>query len=167
MSPNEMSPLYRSFIGFDRISDLLENATRLDAGASYPPYDIEVSGEATYRISLATAGFRPDDLEIVSQPNLLVVSGRRTNETGDRRFLHHGLAARAFERKFDLADHVVVKDARYENGLLTIDLARELPEAMKPRRIEIGSGEPRVEATQARLEQADNGNAPEAKPRAA
>jgi len=160
----DFSPLYRSFVGFDRIADLLQNAARVDMTASYPPYDIEKAGENAYRVSLAVAGFKPEELDIVSQPNLLVVSGKRADER-ERAYLHHGIAARAFERRFDLADHVVVKNAAYENGMLTIDLAREVPEALKPRRIEIsGAGRqerieaPRPEAT------ADNENQQQAEP---
>jgi molecular chaperone IbpA len=150
-----MSPLYRSFIGLDRINDLLENATRVDTSSAYPPYDIEKTGEDAYRISLAVAGFRPEELDVTSLPNLLVVSGRRgdDNSERERRYLHHGIAARAFERRFDLADHVRVKDARYEDGVLSIDLVREVPEALKPRRIEIATG-----SAVSRLEQADNQN---------
>jgi molecular chaperone IbpA len=161
----DLSPLYRSFVGFDRIADLLDAATKVDTTLSYPPYDIEKSGEDAYRISLAVAGFKPGELDVVSQPNMLVVTGRRSGEQGERQYLHHGIAARPFEQRFNLADHIVVKDARYEDGVLTIDLAREVPEALKPRRIEIGSGLPqqRIEAPQggdaARAEQttADSG----------
>ena len=138
----DYSPLYRSFVGFDRIADLLDTAMKVDTSMDWPPYDIEKTGEDAYRINLAVAGFKPGELEVVSQPNLLVVTGRRTPAEGERRFLHHGIAARAFEQRFNLADHIVVKDARYEDGVLTLDLVREVPEALKPRRIEIGSGVP-------------------------
>lgn len=146
----DFSPLYRSFVGFDRIADLLDTASKVDTTMSYPPYDIEKTGEDAYRISLAVAGFKSDELDVVSQPNMLVVTGRKSGDQGERLYLHHGIAARAFEQRFNLADHIVVKDARYEDGVLTLDLAREVPEALKPRRIEIGSGvnELRIEARQ-------------------
>jgi molecular chaperone IbpA len=136
----DFSPLYRSMIGADRMADLIETAMRTDIDRSYPPYDIEKTGEDAYRIILATAGFAPDDLEITAQPNLLIVAGRQQSE-GERVFMHRGLAHRAFERRFDLADHVVVKSANYADGLLTVDLAREVPEALRPRRIEIGGAQ--------------------------
>ena len=136
----DFSPLYRSMIGADRMAGLLEAALRSDGDRSYPPYDIEKTGEDSYRITLATAGFAESELEITAQPNLLVVAGRRASD-GERTYLHQGLAHRAFERRFDLADHVVVKGAAYTDGLLTIDLAREVPEAMRPRRIEIGGAQ--------------------------
>ena len=134
----DFSSLYRSMIGADRVASLLEAALRSESDRSYPPYDIEKTDEDSYRITLATAGFSESELEITAQPNLLVVVGRRSAES-ERTYLHQGIAHRAFERRFDLADHVVVKGAAYTDGLLTIDLAREVPEAMRPRRIEIGS----------------------------
>ncbi len=136
----DFSPLYRSMIGADRMAGLLEAALRSDGDRSYPPYDIEKTDEDSYRITLATAGFAESELELTAQPNLLVVAGRRAAD-GERTYLHQGLAHRAFERRFDLADHVVVKGAAYTDGLLTIDLAREVPEAMRPRRIEIGGAQ--------------------------
>jgi molecular chaperone IbpA len=157
----DFSPLYRSFVGFDRIADLLENAGRVDMTGAYPPYDIEKTDENAYRISLAVAGFKPEELEIVSQPNLLIVSGRRAETKGKRVYLHHGIAARSFERRFDLADHVVVKSAEFEHGMLSIELAREVPERLKPRRIEIngaGQAAQRIEAPRADEQAADNQN---------
>jgi len=136
----DFSPLYRSMIGADRVAGILEAALRTEGDRSYPPYDIEKTDEDAYRITLATAGFAESELEITAQPNLLVITGRRRTE-GERTYLHQGLAHRAFERRFDLADHVVVKGAAYADGLLTIDLAREVPEAMRPRRIEIGGAQ--------------------------
>ena len=137
----DLSPLYRSMIGVDRMADLLDAAMRSDSDAgNYPPYDIEKRGEDDYRITLAVAGFKPDELDVVSQPNLLVVSGRKADEDGERTYLHRGIAARAFERRFELADYVVVKDAQYADGVLTVDLVREVPEALKPRRISINGG---------------------------
>lgn len=137
----DFSPLYRSMIGADRVAGLLEAAMRTEGERSYPPYDIEKTDEDAYRITLATAGFAESELEITAQPNLLIVAGRKAVKDGERTYLHQGLAHRAFERRFDLADHVVVKGAAYANGLLTIDLAREVPEAMRPRRIEIGGAQ--------------------------
>jgi len=138
----DFTPLYSSMIGVDRMVDLVETALRTDASASYPPYDIEMTGETAYRVSLAVAGFAPTDLEVVAEPNLLVIRGRRAASEGQRArtFLHQGLAQRSFERRFELADHVVVKGAVHADGVLTIDLAREAPEALKPRQIPIGAG---------------------------
>jgi molecular chaperone IbpA len=132
----DFSPLFRSSVGFDRIFDLLENATRVQAIDNWPPYNIEKVGEDQYRISMAVAGFSPDELNLTSQPNWLVVSGQKQGEESTQ-YLHRGIATRSFERRFELADHVKVKDARLENGLLTIELVREVPEEMKPRRIEV------------------------------
>lgn len=145
----DFTPLYSSMIGVDRMVDLVETALRTEASAGYPPYDIEKTGEDAYRISLAVAGFAPTDLEIVVEPNLLVITGRRVANEGQgaRTFLHQGLAQRAFERRFELADYVVVKEARHAHGVLAIDLAREVPEALKPRQIPISLG-----ATQQALE---------------
>lgn len=138
----DFTPLYSSMIGVDRMVDLVETALRTEASASYPPYDIEKTGEAGYRISLAVAGFAPTDLEVVAQPNLLVIKGKRAASEGQgpRTFLHQGLAQRAFERRFELADYVVIKDAVHAHGVLSIDLAREVPEALKPKQIPIGPG---------------------------
>lgn len=137
----DFSPLYRSMIGVDRMADLIEAAMRSEGDVSYPPYDIEKTDEDAYRITMATAGFAPHELEITSQPNLLVVAGRRAKVEEDRTFLHRGIAGRNFERRFELADHVLVQSAAYADGVLTIDLAREVPEALKPRRIPIGPGD--------------------------
>ncbi len=138
----DFSPLYRSMIGVDRMADLIETAMRTDGDRSYPPYDIEKTSDEAYRITLATAGFAEAELEITAQPNLLTVAGRKAAKDGERAYLHQGLAHRSFERRFELADYVVVKAARYADGLLTIDLAREVPEALRPRRIEIGGPSP-------------------------
>ncbi len=135
----DFSPLYRSVIGVDRMADLIETAMRSEGDRNYPPYDIEKVGEDTYRITLATAGFKPSELELTVQPNLLIVAGRKAGEEGEHAYLHRGIAARDFDRRFELADYVVVKSANHADGLLSIDLAREVPEALKPRRIEIGS----------------------------
>ena len=132
----DFSPLFRSSVGFDRIFDLLENATRVQALDNWPPYNIEKAGEDQYRITMAVAGFSPDELNLTSQPNWLVVSGQKQGEESTQ-YLHRGIATRSFERRFELADHVKVKDARLDNGLLTIELVREVPEEMRPRRIEV------------------------------
>ena len=134
----DFTPYRRSTVGFDRLFDLLEASTRTDAGEGYPPFDIERSGEDQYQITLAVAGFSPADIEIVAQQNQLTVTGRKAEDDRDQsRFLHRGIATRAFERRFQLADFVVVHGARFDNGLLRISLKREVPEAMKPRKIAI------------------------------
>lgn len=139
----DFSPLYRSMIGIDRLADLVETAMRSEGESNYPPCDIEKTGEDAYRITLAAAGFKPGEMEITAQPNLLVVAARKDKAEEGRSFLHRGIAHRSFERRFELADHVVVKSASYADGVLAIDLVREMPEALKPRRIPIGqtSGE--------------------------
>ncbi len=146
----DFSPLWRSSIGFDRMLNLLDEATRFEPADNYPPYNIEKTGEDAYRITLAVAGFAPNELTVTAQPNLLVISGNKAAAEG-RQFLHQGIAARAFERQFKLADFVKVARASLEQGLLMIDLVREVPEAMKPRRIAIASStEPKaIESRQA------------------
>jgi molecular chaperone IbpA len=134
----DFTPLWRSSIGFDGMLDLVDDAIRFEVTGNYPPYNIEKTGEETYRISLAVAGFTPDDLAITAQPNLLVVAGKKGEGQGGQ-LLYQGIAARAFQRQFGLADDVKAVGASLENGLLTIDLVREVPEAMKPRRIEIAN----------------------------
>ena len=138
MTNVDFSPLFRSMIGFDRLSSALENAYRSEPGG-YPPYNVEVSGENDYRITMAVAGFAQDDLSLEVKENILTVSGTRGEEDQERKFLYRGIANRGFERKFQLADYVRVVDARLENGLLHIELRREIPEAMKPRKIDIRS----------------------------
>ena len=139
----DFSPLYRSMIGVDRMADLVEAALSSNGDASYPPFDVEKTGPDRYRVTLAAAGFSPAELEVTAQPNLLVISGKKTkaDETA-RNFLHRGVAMRGFERRFELADHVMVRSASHADGLLTIDLEREVPEALKPRRIEISQAAP-------------------------
>lgn len=136
----DFAPLYRSVVGFDRLADLLDTATA-DAASGYPPYNIERTDENAYRIEIAVAGFRPEDLDIQVKENLLTVQGRKAANDEPRRFLHRGLAERNFERRFQLADYVVVTEAQLADGLLSIALKRELPEALKPRRIEIGAAQ--------------------------
>ena len=148
MRTYDFTPLYRSAVGFDRLANLLESAARTSQENGWPPYNIETTGENAYRIEIAVAGFKPDELNIEVKENLLTVTGRKTaNDDGgeQRNFLHRGLAERDFERRFQLADYVVVKAADLINGLLSIDLERELPEALKPRRIEIGTGPALIE----------------------
>jgi len=135
----DFSPFYRSSIGFDRVFDLLGNATRVSSIDNFPPYDIAKTGEDSYRIQMAVAGYAPEELSLTSEPNLLVVTGEKAN-AAQGEFLHRGIANRSFSRRFELADHVKVARANLENGLLTVDLQREIPEAMKPRRIAITTG---------------------------
>ena len=135
----DLSPLYRSVVGFDRLADLLDSAST-EAASGYPPYNIERTGENAYRIEIAVAGFKSEDLTLEVKENLLTVQGRKVANDEAKRYLHRGLAERNFERRFQLADYVVVSDANLADGLLSISLKRELPEALKPRRIEIGAG---------------------------
>ncbi|MFC0633882.1 Hsp20 family protein [Brevundimonas balnearis] len=136
----DFSPLYRSAVGFDRLATLLESAARTSESGGWPPYNIETTGENAYRVEIAVAGFTPDELNVEVKENLLTVTGRKTaNDDAQRNYLHRGLAERDFERRFQLADYVVVTSAKLENGLLSIELKRELPEALKPRRIEIAT----------------------------
>lgn len=137
----DFSPLYRSTVGFDRLFSLLDAATKgEDSASSYPPFNIEITGEDAYRVTMAVAGFSRDDLSIEVRQNTLVISGKREANGDDRRFLHRGIAGRSFERRFELADHVKVVSATLENGLLHVDLVREIPEEEKPRRIAIETG---------------------------
>ena len=134
----DFAPLYRSTVGFDRLFDMMDQANRAESPASWPPYDIEKVAEDGYRITLAVAGFAQDEIELTQNGNALLISGQRKDAEAARQFLHHGIAARQFRQSFSLADHVRVTGARLENGLLTVDLVREVPEALKPRRIAIG-----------------------------
>lgn len=139
----DLSPFRRSTIGFDRLFDLLEASARQAATDNYPPFNLERLAEDRYRITLAVAGFSRDEIEIVAQQNLLLVKGKKEpSQTDPSAFLHLGIATRSFERRFELADFVLVEDARLNEGLLTIDLVREVPEAMKPKTIAIKSGAP-------------------------
>jgi molecular chaperone IbpA len=142
----DLSPLYRSTIGFDRLGSLLDTLSTFDGEApSYPPYNIERVGENEYRITMAIAGFGDRDLDIEVKENTLSIRGEKKSEVEDTTFLHRGIASRSFERRFQLADHVVVKGASLEHGLLHVDLVRELPEAMKPRTIPIATKTETVE----------------------
>ncbi len=142
MTTLDFSPLFRSMIGFDRLAASLENAYRSEPGG-YPPYNVELKDENQYRISLAVAGFAEDEITIESKDNLLTIAGQRQSTEAEGNFLYRGIANRSFERKFQLADYVKVVDACLENGLLHIDLVREVPEMMKPRRIEIRNADSR------------------------
>jgi molecular chaperone IbpA len=140
----DFAPYRRSTVGFDRLFDFLESASRAEQD-NYPPFDIEKLGDDSYRITLAVAGFKRDEIEIVAHQNVLTITGRRGDDRGkDGNFLHMGIATRAFERRFELADFVRVEAADMKDGLLAIDLVRENPDAMKPRKIEIGAGESRT-----------------------
>jgi len=141
----DFTPLFRSTIGFDRFARLVDAATRVDNSAmSYPPYNIEKTGEDAYRLTMAVAGFAQDELDITVHEGTLIVTGKAKQEDENGRYLHRGIARRAFERRFSLADHLKVTGANLDNGLLHVDLVREVPEAMKPRQIKIGASEPRV-----------------------
>jgi len=136
----DLSPLFRTTVGFDRLNSLLDAAESFDAAASYPPYNIEKLDEDSYRITMAVAGFGDDDLDVTVTDNVLTVSGRIQAKGEDKRsYLHRGIATRAFERRFQLADHIKVSGARLVNGLLDLELVREVPEEMKPRKIAIAS----------------------------
>ncbi len=145
MASTELNPLYRTLVGFDRIASLMDQAARLDAAPGYPPFNIEQTSEDAFHIELAVAGFSEADLSIEYKQNSLVVSGARRQPETPRNYLHRGIAERSFERRFGLADHVRVAGARLENGLLSIDLIRELPEVLKPRKIEISAGAAKTE----------------------
>ena len=135
----DFTPFRRSTVGFDRLFEMLESGGMTGGSESYPPFNLEHDGEDRYRITLAVAGFGQDEIDITAQQNLLVVSGRK-QESEDRRYVHRGIAARSFERRFALGDYIQVKGAELRDGLLSIELVREIPEEMKPRKIEIGGG---------------------------
>lgn len=137
----DFTPFYRSAIGFDRLFQMLDQVSGSDSEGGYPPYNIERTGENAYRIAMAVAGFKPEEIKIEVKEQTLSVSGEKAPETAERTFLYRGIAARSFERRYQLADHVDVKGASFENGLLNIELVRELPERMKPRSVAITSGE--------------------------
>lgn len=139
MNRFDFTPYRRTMVGFDRLFDLLENQSRMGSGDNYPPFNIERRGEDAYCITLAVAGFKPADIDITAQQNLLVVQGKKGEETSAGQYLHVGIAQRGFERRFELADYVRVDGANLEDGLLSIDLVREVPEAMKPKRIPVGT----------------------------
>jgi molecular chaperone IbpA len=137
----DFAPLFRSTIGFDRLTQLIDAATHVDSGTlSYPPYNIEATGENAYRLTMAVAGFAAEDLDITAKEGALIVTGKARKDEDAARYLHRGIARRAFERRFQLADHIRVAGASLDNGLLHVDLVREVPEALKPRKITIGTG---------------------------
>ncbi len=141
LTPFDLTPLFRSSVGFDSLSRLVDSALKLDETApSYPPYNIEKRSEDSYRITMAVAGFAQSDLTITAQENALIIQGKQDKEAEKNEYLHRGIAARAFERRFQLADHIKVGAAKLENGLLHIELTREVPEAAKPRMIAIDGG---------------------------
>jgi len=143
----DFAPLSRATIGFDRLFDMLDNAMQFEQADNYPPYNIEKTGDDAYRITLAVAGFTPEELSITSAPNQLIVAGKKA-QTGNGEYLYQGIAGRSFQRQFSLADYVEVASANLTNGMLSIDLVREVPEAMKPRRIEIANrNQPQIEGT--------------------
>ena len=145
MTTFDFSPLYRTSVGFDRLASLMSSATRQDQGNSYPPYNIRITSEDHYRITMAVAGFAEDELDITTEQSRLMVTGQSKEEQEEQgEYLYRGIATRSFERRFNLADHVKVVSASLENGLLHIDLEREIPEAMKPRTIKIGKSKTRL-----------------------
>ncbi|MEY4681896.1 MAG: hypothetical protein RLZZ276_3545 [Pseudomonadota bacterium] len=151
MNGFDFSPLFRNAIGFDRVSQLIDTAlTGPEQSPGYPPYNIEKTGEDAYRLTMAVAGFGPEDISITQHENALIVTGKPRQGEGERHFLYRGIAGRAFERRFQLADFIKVGGAELANGLLHVDLVREVPEAMKPRQIKVASARPQtIEAQQA------------------
>jgi molecular chaperone IbpA len=139
MTMIDFSPLFRTAVGFDHLAAMLDEASRTESNG-YPPYNIELTGEDRYRVTMAVAGFGDSDLDLEVKQGVLRISGRKTEDSKERKFLHRGIANRAFERRFQLADYVRVAGAHLQDGLLHIDLVREIPEAMKPRKIAIGNG---------------------------
>lgn len=138
----DLAPLYRATVGFDQMADLMDRVLSDTSGAqTYPPYNIEKTGEDAWQVQIAVAGFSDEELSVEQRENALVVTARKADEQAERKFLHRGIATRAFERRFHLADHVRVSGASHANGMLNIDLVREVPEALKPRQIEIARGD--------------------------
>ena len=154
----DFAPYRRSTVGFDRLFDMLENSSFGATQENYPPFDLIKQGDNEYRIQLAVAGFQPDEIDITAQQNVLVVSGRKTDESDEKGtdFIYRGIANRSFERRFALADHIQVKGADLKDGLLAIDLVREIPEAMKPRKIAVGGGSEKIAAKQTVDAEAEN-----------
>jgi len=144
----DFAPFRRSTVGFDRLFDMLENSTVGGTQENYPPFDLIKLGENDYRIELAVAGFKPDEIDITAQQNVLLVSGRKKEEADQKgnSYIYRGIATRSFERRFALADHIQVKGADMKDGLLSIELVREIPEAMKPKKISIGESQPAIDA---------------------
>lgn len=159
MQNKDLSPLYRTLVGFDRINSLMDQAMRLDAAPGYPPFNVEQTGDDGFRIELAVAGFAPEDLNVEFKDSTLVVTGRKAPLEEARRFLHRGIAERSFERRFALAEYIRVENASLENGVLVIELVRELPEALKPRTIAIGAGANTASRKPRTIEAVDPANA--------
>jgi molecular chaperone IbpA len=141
----DFAPFRRSTVGFDRLFDMLENGGVGNGGENYPPFDLRKTGENDYQIDLAVAGFKPEEIDITAQQNVLIVSGRKRDESEEKGadYIYRGIATRSFERRFALADHIQVKGADLKDGLLSIELVREIPEAMKPKKINIGGSQPK------------------------
>lgn len=152
----DFSPLYRSTVGFDRLFDMLDQSSQVESMTNWPPYNIEKRGEDQYVITMAVAGFSPDEIELTQKASQLLVAGQKKSSEDGRQYLHRGIATRAFKQTFNLADHVKVLGASLENGLLTVELKRDVPEALKPRRIEINPGAP---ASGRPLQQIEHGKA--------
>ena len=154
----DFAPFRRSTVGFDRLFDMLENSNLGQPQENYPPFDLIKTGENDYTIQLAVAGFKPDEIDITAQQNVLLVSGRKSEESDEKGsdFIYRGIANRSFERRFALADHIQVKAADLKDGLLAIDLVREIPEAMKPRKIAVGGGSEKIAAKQTVDAEAEN-----------
>jgi len=150
MNSFDLSPLFRSTIGFDRLARMVDSASRFDAAPTYPPYNIESTGEDSYRLTMAVAGFARDEIDITVEKNSLVITGKaqKENEEAQGRYLHRGIARRAFERRFSLADHIKVNGASLDNGLLHVDLVREVPEEAKPRQVTINEGASQPQVTE-------------------
>ena len=149
MSTFDFSPLYRSVVGFDRLLSTLDNPQKNHGASSYPPYNIEKNGDDSYKITVAVAGFAYKDLDVEVRDTQLVISGKGVEDAGGTKYLHRGIGRRAFERRFQLADHVKVKNAALIDGLLVVDLVRELPESMKPRKVQICQASTTIEADRA------------------
>jgi len=148
----DLSPLYRSTVGFERLANLLENTGGVEPTPNWPPYNVERSSQGSYRIVMALPGFSPEELELVQQENVLTITGKREAKAEDVEVLHRGIVAGTFRKTFHLAEYVKVKDAKFEAGLLTVELEREVPEALRPRRIDITAGtkpSPQIEGSQA------------------
>jgi molecular chaperone IbpA len=156
----DFAPFRRSTVGFDRLFDMLENSSAGQTQENYPPFDLVKAGDNEYRIELAVAGFKPEEIDITAQQNVLIVSGRKNDETEQKGsdYIYRGIATRSFERRFALADHIQVKGADLKDGLLAIELVREIPEAMKPRKIGIGGSQSRPQH-----DQIGDGNKPASK----
>ena len=152
----DFSPFRRSTVGFDRLFDMLENSSLSQAGENYPPFDLLKLGDNDFRIELAVAGFKPDEIDITAQQNVLLVSGRKRDESDEKgsNYIYRGIATRSFERRFALADHIQVRSADMKDGLLAIELVREIPEAMKPKKISIGEQPASKQTVEAEAENA-------------